>query len=166
MGAIYWKYGNIHTQKKYITLITPFLTKTSGIGPGGLSWSNTAEDKTYTLNVGRAVASGSLHRNVVIFLKVNAGVAAREQLSGGEDTRREFRSSDLKEVPTWRQDCFKVLFSSNQKRTVPCARWGEWAWTNPHRLWGPPPSGCFHLHQSLRARTYDAHRHKHTKSYR
>lgn len=35
-----------------------------------------ASDVTYTINVWRAVGSSGLHRNVVIFLKVNTRVAA------------------------------------------------------------------------------------------
>ena len=36
---------------------------------------------TYTFNVGRAVASSGLHGNIIIFLKVYASVARREQLT-------------------------------------------------------------------------------------
>lgn len=41
--------------------------------------------KSYTFNMPRAVCSSGFHRNVIILLKVNPGVAAGEQLTGGRE---------------------------------------------------------------------------------
>lgn len=43
--------------------------------------SNRLFHSTYTFNVWRAVASSGLHWDIIIFLKVDAGVAPREKLA-------------------------------------------------------------------------------------
>lgn len=105
---------------------------------------------TYTFNVGWTVASSGLHRNVVIFLKINSGVAPREQFTRGGKNRFK----NLGQTKWWK-DCISVLlFLISITLTVPGARWVQWAWTNLHHLWNPPPSGCFLRHWSPHAHIY------------
>lgn len=75
------------------------------ISPRSTSWNYTAQSsalletveecntgaylrQAYTFNVVRAVVSGGLNRNVIISLKVNPSITAREQLATQEQTLR------------------------------------------------------------------------------